>query len=324
MSSHLTINDSIIDISIVICSYNRAKILAKTLKSFGTLERPVDTKIELLIIDNNSSDETPQLVNQFIQRNSDVRYIFEPQPGLSHARNRGIKESQGSIVAYVDDDVIFDSAWLIEVVRIFQAYPDASCMGGKIIPQFEVGRPDWAIDEMLVYYGSTSSGDNVKQMLYPEIPFGGNMAFRHNIFNQINIFNPNLGRKKKNLLSNEECEIFWRINQAGLKVIYNPKALIYHQIPPERTCKDFIISRYYWQGISSVAFDQLIAPRSRIALFKDAIRDAWKLMRQFTGGTCSPRKAYWHYKATKLPGKCYEFFSLGRVKQLFIEALTFK
>jgi glycosyltransferase involved in cell wall biosynthesis len=324
MSSSLTINDSINDISIIICSYNRAKILAKTLESYSMLERPVDTKIELLIIDNNSSDETPQIVNHFIQQHPDVRYVFEPQPGLSHARNTGMKESRSNIIAYVDDDVIFDSAWLIEVVQIFQDYPEASCMGGKIIPQFEIGRPDWLTDDMLVYYGSTSSGNIVKWILYPEIPFGGNMAFKRTVFNKIDMFNPNLGRKKKNLLSNEECELFWRINQAGLKVIYNPKALIYHQIPAERTSESFITSRYYWQGISAIVFNQFIAPQSRMALFKDAIRYAWKLMRESTGGTYSPRKAYWHYKATKLPEKCYEFFSLGRVKQLFIEALTFK
>lgn len=311
-------------ISIVICTYNRAKILKETLESYLTLCRPIEFKIELLIVDNNSNDETLQMVDQFMQYHPEVRYVFEPEPGLSYARNTGVKESRGDIIIYVDDDVYFDSNWLVEVGRIFKEYPDASCMGGRIIPVFETGKPDWITDDLLTPYGLTNSGDIIKWMLYPEYPFGGNMAFKRTVFDKIDMFNPNLGRKKKNLLSNEENEIFWRVSQAGLRVIYNPMALLYHRIPSERTCKEWLLARYYWQGISSIVFDQLIAPQSRLVLLKRSIRDGWLLLRQSTGMLWLPRKAYWHYKATKFPEKCSQSYKLGIVKQMFIESISFK
>jgi glycosyltransferase involved in cell wall biosynthesis len=317
------IESSTIKISIVICTYNRALILKDTLSNFLNC---VKTNIyyELLVIDNNSCDNTREVVMAFAKNNSTINYYFESKQGLSEARNTGINASSGNIIAFVDDDVFFDPFWLIEVVRIFQDYPEASCMGGKSIPQFEIGKPDWITDNLLTLYGSTNSGDTIKWMNYPEYPFGLNMAFKRDVFDRIGMFNSALGRKNKNLLSNEESEVFWRINQADLKVIYTPKALLHHRIPAERTCKEWVLARYYWQGISSIVFDQLITPRSKLVLLIDAIWDGWKLLRQSTGHHWSPRKAYWHYKSTKFSERCSQSFVLGRVKQMSIESLTFK
>lgn len=310
-------------ISVIICTYNRADILKATLSSFLDCVR-TDIVCELLVIDNNSSDNTKEVVMSIAEKDSTIKYYFESKQGLSEARNSGIKLSKGDIIAFVDDDVYFDPFWLIEVVRIFQDYPEASCMGGKSIPQFEIGKPDWITDNLLTLYGSTNSGDTIKWMLYPEHPFGLNMAFKRAAFDQIGVFNLGLGRKKKNLLSNEESEVFWRVNQTGLRVIYTPKALLHHRIPHERTRKEWVLARYYWQGISSIVFDQLIAPQSRLALLKKSIRDGWGLLRQSTGKHWLPRKAYWHYKAAKFPERCHQSDKLGRVKQMFVEALSFK
>lgn len=314
--------DSPENISVIICTYNRASILADTLKSYTTLEQNTACEAELLIVDNNSNDETRRVVDQFIVQYPETRYVFEPQSGLSYARNTGIRESRGDIIVFVDDDVFFDSCWLKAVVHIFRDYPEASCMGGKSIPQFESGRPDWSTDMLMNFYGSTNSGDAIKWMVYPEFPYGLNMAFKRDVFSQIGLFNPHLGRKKKNLSSNEEKEIFWRVNQAGFRVIYTPKALLYHRIPADRARKEWILARCYWQGASDIAFEQLKAPGLRFLLLWDAIRNGWGLVRRVTGGHWFPRRAYWHYKATKFPERCYQALQLGRVKQMFSESLN--
>lgn len=311
---------STIQISIVICTYNRASILKDTLSSFLECNR-TDIDYELLVIDNNSSDSTKEVVKPFTEKFSTIKYHFESKQGLSEARNLGISLSLGDIIAFVDDDVYFEPSWLIEVMRIFQDYPEASCMGGKSIPQFESGKPEWIENEFFGYYGSTNSGDVTKWMLYPEHPFGLNMAFKCNVFHRIGLFNENLGRKKKNLLSGEESEFFFRVQQANLKVIYNPRALLYHRISSERTSKEWILLRHYWAGISSIIFDQLIAPESRQTLLKKAIRDGWELLLQSTGKHWLPRKVYWNYKATKFPVRCYQSKKLGRVKQMIVESL---
>jgi GT2 family glycosyltransferase len=277
----------------------------------------------LLIVDNNSNDNTWPVVEQFMAQHPETRYVFEPQLGLSHARNTGIRESHGDIIAFVDDDVFFDPRWLMEVIKIFRDYPEASCMGGKSIPQFEGGRPDWITDNFLHMFGSTNSGDLAKWMIYPEFPYGLNMAFKRVVFQQIGLFNVNLGRKKKNLLSDEEKDIFWRINQTGLKVIYAPNALLYHRIPAERTNQEWVLGRYYWQGISDVAFKQTTAPLSRFTLLREALRVGWQTIRRSTGNKLSPRKAYWHYVAAKFSERAYQAFQWGRVRRMIQEALRF-
>lgn len=311
------------NISIIICTYNRAKILAETLESYAILKRPIDSELELLIIDNNSKDETQQIVEKFAEQHPEVHYIYEPEPGLSHARNTGIEQSRGDIIAYIDDDVYLDPNWLTEVLNIFQEYPDASCMGGKSIPKFESGKPEWIDDDLLRFYGFTNSGDAIKWMIYPEYPYGLNMAFRRHTFDIVGKFEITLGRKKKNLLSNEEKEIFWRINKAKLKVIYTPNALLYHRIFDERASENWVISRSFWQGVSLVAFDQLIAPKSKLSLLRETIIESRNLFRQASGNYWSFRKAYWHYKAIKFPEKCTLAVQLGKIKQMFIETLTF-
>ena len=203
---------SSIQISIIICTYNRADILKYTLDSFLNCTK-TNISYELYVIDNNSSDNTKDVVMSFSEKDLTIKYYFESKQGLSEARNSGISISLGDIIAFVDDDVYFDPSWLIEVVRIFKDYPEASCMGGKSRPQFESGKPEWIVDEFFEYYGSTNSGDVIKWMLYPEHPFGLNMAFKCNVFHNLGLFNQNLGRKKKNLLSGEESEFFLGSNK---------------------------------------------------------------------------------------------------------------
>jgi len=106
-------------ISVIVCTYNRASYLQKTLTSFfeQTCLGAVDH--ELLVIDNNSSDDTPQVVEEFKARPG-ARYIFERRQGLCCARNRGVAESRGEIVAFLDDDVIVDKNWLASLRKCFR------------------------------------------------------------------------------------------------------------------------------------------------------------------------------------------------------------
>ena len=94
------------DISIIICTYNRAEHLADTLESLFKLNFPPSVSVEILAVDNNSSDSTADVVNRFQINHPSISYIFEATAGLSHARNRGIKEAKGNIITFIDDDSI--------------------------------------------------------------------------------------------------------------------------------------------------------------------------------------------------------------------------
>jgi glycosyltransferase involved in cell wall biosynthesis len=254
-----------VDICIIICTYNRAAALREALESFLRMRRPFDSTVQLLVVDNNSNDETAAIAQEFCGRAPELfRYIKEPVQGLSRARNSGIRASEAALIAFVDDDVYFDEGWLLEILNAFRA-TGAMCVGGRSIPHFEAGKPSWISTELLSLYGSTNSGDAVKQMKFPEHPFGLNMAFRREVFARVGQFNTALGRIKSSLLSNEEVELFFRIDQANLPVFYTPSAIVYHRISAQRSRRSWVLKRSYFQGISDIAFTHIV---NRVSLRK--------------------------------------------------------
>jgi glycosyltransferase involved in cell wall biosynthesis len=251
-------------VCVIICSYNRAAILRDTLASFMTLKRPSDLAVELLIVDNNSTDKTPEVADEFCMRAPElVRKITERTPGLSFARNAGIRATDADVIVFVDDDVYFEPDWLVEITRLFRENSEVMCVGGQSVPLFEGGAPSWISTPLLKIYGATNSGDVVKRMQFPEHPFGLNMAFRREVFDRVGMFDTNLGRIKNSLLSNEETDLFHRINQAQLAVFYTPYAVLKHRIPRSRAQKRWVLQRYYWQGVSDIAFAQKVNPETR-------------------------------------------------------------
>ena len=263
-----------IPISVVICTYNRVDVLSDTLQSWLSVDN-TGVEAELIIIDNNSSDHTAHIVEAFSANwSGQLRYFSETKIGLSNARNRAIHEVSNDILAFVDDDVFFDKNWLTEICAAFESHPDVVCVGGKSIPTFDTPPPDWVTEEIYSFYGSTRTGDADRMMTFPEHPFGLNMAFRKSVFDRVGDFNPQLGRSKGCLLSNEELDIFYRIAKADLNVFYASNALLYHRIPPERTEKRWIIERTYWQGVSDVVYWQIVNPRKKIHL---AMKALWLL-----------------------------------------------
>ena len=296
-------------------------MLREALESWRSVQNN-GSHVELIIVDNNSPDHTPQVVESFRPAYPDqLRYVCETKVGLSHARNRGIKEASGNIVAFVDDDVLFDKSWLNELLKVFNDNQEISCAGGNSIPKFDTDQPGWITEDVFSVYGATGSGDHDKLMNFPEHPYGLNMAFRKTVFAQVGDFNIKFGQNKKNfLIYNDEREIFYRISQAGLKVLYASKAVLYHRIPKDRTSKNYLLKRYYWQGISDVVFWQLNKPRSKFILFLKTLRSLINIL--LPSGKRSPKNIYVYYKSFSFNDKLSIYRSLGTVKQNLAEIFT--
>ena len=313
-------NIKMYDISVIICTYNRAEVLQETLKSWLLIESG-EHNVELIIVDNNSTDHTQQVIESFRPACSgQSRYVCETNVGLSYARNRGIAEALGDIIAFVDDDVYFDKGWLKELLKAFNDNPEISCVGGKSIPIFDADKPDWITEDMLKTYGSTGSGEQEKLMVFPEHPYGLNMAFQKTVFNQVGKFNTDLGRIKNSLLSNEEKDIFYRINEAGLKVFYSPTAILYHRIPADRTDKSWILKRQYWQAISDVIFNQSIQKQSKPMLFKNAIRSFKRMI--LPSAKPTPKNICLYYRAFSFNDKMKTYKLLGNARQNLVEVFS--
>jgi glycosyltransferase involved in cell wall biosynthesis len=240
------------EISVLICTFNRSQSLARTLESLEAMGVPRDLLWELIVIDNNSKDATGDIVNCFLTRNTalPLKYFFEPSPGLSYARNRGIRESQGAILAFLDDDVLVSPNWLEQVQRAFETY-DPSCMGGRVLLDESNIRPAWWDNR---YNGAAGEFDRGTVVIVPDnyddavIGIGANISFKRSSFDQYGLFRTDLGRRPDRLGMGEETEMVQRLRQQKKRVIYYPDALVFHCPPGTRFSKPYLRRHFYNLG----------------------------------------------------------------------------
>jgi glucosyl-dolichyl phosphate glucuronosyltransferase len=237
------------DISVVLATYNRAASLRVTLESFSSLVSPVDLTWELLVVDNNSTDATREVVESFAKTTGfPIRYTFEKRQGKSIALNAGVAEARGEIIAFTDDDVLLHNNWLVSLKRTFDEV-DCSAVAGKVVPQWNHPKPDWLRMEGQFAVTNFDQGDEPKEIRVP--PIGANSAFRKDIFRQHGPFRLDLGpSSSRHTVTCEDWEFGERLIRAGEKIAYCPTAIVYHPVDPNRTTKKYFLSWYYYNGIS--------------------------------------------------------------------------
>lgn len=229
--------------SIIIATHNRAKYLSLCLKGLTAITTDTTT-FEIIVVDNNSSDSTEDVIKQISETHPNItfKYIFEPQEGASRARNRGIEEACGKIVCFLDDDTIPSPNWLNAMVEGFSD-SGVGCVGGPAILDFQGQKsPPWLQGDLkgllsgygLGYSTPTSISKNF------EYPFLCNMAVRSNVLKEVGLFRLDLGPTGNNLVVGEETELIGRIRQAGWTVMYLPDARVRHLVTPERLKKQYI------------------------------------------------------------------------------------
>lgn len=220
-------------ISIIICTYNREKYIGQLLNSLAQNDYPV-TDYEIILVDNNCTDNTHTICQQFAEEHSDItfRYVIEPVQGLSAARNKGIKEAKGDIIIYVDDDALVDSNYIRTYAEHFSSRPDTMAAGGPIEPLYETEEPSWMSPYTKALLTAWMNyGDKIRQYPNGRYPGGGNVAYRKSVFDKVGFFNTELGRKGTALLASEEKDIFDKMHQLGMKILYLPTPVLHHIIP---------------------------------------------------------------------------------------------
>ena len=131
-------------LTVAICTWNRSRLLRQTLEQMRHLSIPNGVSLELLVVNNNSSDMTEQVIKSF-SRSLPIRYLFEPKTGKSHACNCAVRNARGEYIIWTDDDVLVDPRWLASYAGAFVRYRDAVFFGGPIIPLFEGTPPPWLL-----------------------------------------------------------------------------------------------------------------------------------------------------------------------------------
>jgi len=224
-------------ISVVVCTYNRAGTLRQMLEAFFAQRDLAAVNHELIVVDNNSSDNTPVVVDEF-RRFPSLRYVVEERLGLSCARNRGVAEANGEIVAFLDDDAIVDKGWLVKLQECFDA-TTADVVGGRSYLIFEKHPSDW----FGPYFGRLLSqvdlGQFRKVVSDGRGLLGLNLSFRRSALVGDAPFDENLGRKGSGLLGGEETTLVRSIAGSGGVVVYDPDAVVGHLISADRVEWDY-------------------------------------------------------------------------------------
>ena len=243
------------DLTVIICTWNRAKSLAAVLKSLEASIVPNGLEWEVLVVDNNSKDDTRAVCESFIEKNPcRFRYLFHGTQGKTNALNAGIREASSEILALTDDDLTVDPHWVAEIYDAFQKY-DCAAVGGKIVPVWNCQKPSWiAFDGPYRHpaYGGIvnfDKGDSPVQLTATVI--GANMGLRKSIFEKYGPYRTDLNRIH-DLLGGEDTEYCRRIMHAGECLMYAPGAVVYHPVEEYRTTRKFIRSMAFHYGRWSI------------------------------------------------------------------------
>ena len=246
----------------VVPTYNRSGLLRLTIASLFAGERPDDLDITILIIDNNSKDDTEQVVRD-LQANAPIPllYIRETKQGLSNARNAGIAAGRSELVGFIDDDEEIEPYWYKVISREFSD-PSVHFIGGPYLANWVTAAPSWLPPGYHAAIGHIPP--KARSPFGPDFGgnlMGGNAVMRRTVFDRVGTYSTRLGRSGKGLLSEEDAEFCRRLESASLRGMYVPDLAIRHYIAPERLTRRYHRRWVYWRGVSQGVLDRELQER---------------------------------------------------------------
>lgn len=235
-----------IKISAVVCTHNRKEHFGNAVRSLIN-QNINESKYEVIIIDNASTDNTWETLEREFGDMPNVRCLFEPVLGLSRARNRGWSNASGQYIAFLDDDALPCKDWLKNLCTALDD-PEVGAAGGPIFPLYETDVPKWFNESLLPLYSCRDWGKYICDLIPGQFFYGTNMAIKRSILEQVGGFRSDLGRRGSVLLSDEELAVFKEIEERGYKKRYMPECIVYHVIGEERLNMKWLMRRFYWLG----------------------------------------------------------------------------
>lgn len=224
------------DISVIMCTWNNARRLAVTLGAMAGCEVPDTVKWELVLVNNNCTDDTDKVVAEHAEA-LPINYVKEPRQGLSKARNAGLQAASGKLIIFTDDDIKPCREWLTLYWGAFQEKPKVFFFGGPVESEFEGGKPD---EELLnIAPGSVrgwSSGDEPKDLDSNDFFLSANWACPRDRLEIVGGFNVNKGinASSTKIRVGEETDVMRRLRKLGMKGWYIPKATVIHMVPEHK------------------------------------------------------------------------------------------
>lgn len=233
-----------LSVSVVLCTYNRADLLPGCLESLAA-QTADKGAFEIIVVDNNCTDATPEMAASFARREPNVRVVGEAAQGLSHARNRGWREARGVYVAYIDDDARAEPDWVQGALAVIDAArPDI--FGGPIYPFYLTGKPDWFKDE----YEIRMTAPDARALADGEYISGANFFARRDLLRDFDGFDATLGMKGRRRAYGEETDLMIRVREATPEAViwYDPTVRVRHLVPTAKMRIPFFFRRHFAHG----------------------------------------------------------------------------
>ncbi len=258
-------------LTVAICTWNRARLLARALERLTTVEPPA-MPWEVLVVDNGSSDDTPRVLDHFARR-LPLRRVVEAALGLSNARNAAVARQSGDYIVWTDDDVLVDQGWLRAYERAILRWPEAAVFGGPVRVQLEGPPPGWlkAVWASVAEAFAARDFGEMPLPLEPErrIPYGANYGIRVRE-QRLFPYDPARGRCGAAGSLGEETAVIRAVLERGGTGWWVPDAAVSHWVPRERQTVDYLRRYFALSGVTATPSGS--APASRSGLIRRYLR----------------------------------------------------
>lgn len=270
-------------LSIAVCTYNRAEQLTVLLDQFIGFSDWLNEHAELIIIDNNSSDHTQELLASY-QQKINLRIFCEMEQGLAAARNRAINEFNGDAILFLDDDVTVSLRTFESYCRALKEHGNIDFLGGKIIVDWQGATPQWLKSDDLVLlnglFGKYDLGDeNIEYSDQMAMPFGANFVLRRKLINSVGLFDVRLGVIGQQIGRGEETDYFKRAVKLGFSGLYCARAEVGHRFQKERVNIPYLYRYGFEKGRAAYLIDHARSTSYLARSFGFFIRGLYQLLK---------------------------------------------
>jgi glycosyltransferase involved in cell wall biosynthesis len=310
------------NVTVILCTFNRCRTLRTALESVAASQMPESVDWDVLVVDNNSKDQTREVVDEYIRKfPRRFHYLFEALQGKSNALNSGIREARGEILAFLDDDVTVEPTWLQHLTSHVQSGEWIGA-GGRIRATESVALPRWLALRGSYGLGGVLCGLFDRGDVPCELdcaPNGSNMAFHRSAFEKYGCFRTDMGPSADGKIPrpNEDTEFGRRIMAAGERLRFEPAAVVYHPVLPERLRKDYFLSWWFDYGRAVI-----LERGTRPAIF--GVPAQFVCIPNLIVRFLSVRTLQWCFALNpqrRFFSKCWVWYTAGQISQIYRQSI---
>lgn len=270
-------------ISVIICTYNREQFIIDALESLR-LQTLAKENFEIIVVNNNSPDNTENIIKNYIQKHSgfNIIYQLETQQGASFARNAGAALARSGLLVFMDDDAIAEPDYLQNILSFYEKHPTVSGLGGRIIPKYIPEKPKWMSHFVSSLVGNFEYSSDLVEFSPGKYPLESNMIINKDDFNLVGGFNTALPGVKGTLrIGGEGKDFFLKVQKAGKRIYYDPSIIVHHVVEVEK-----LTPEYMYRVASGIGRGESVRTKaiSQWAYIKKVVEYLYKLVGSFIFG----------------------------------------